>query len=78
LDIYTEKKFRAIFDRERARADRTGNEFSLVVFKPENSGNAYLLTKRILRTIRMTLAHQYKDRLGIQWGALKMRASKTV
>ena len=53
--IHPEKQFESILDRERARADRSGEEFSLIVFRVDRKANeAILLAEALARRIRAT------------------------
>jgi lipopolysaccharide/colanic/teichoic acid biosynthesis glycosyltransferase len=56
--IYSTDKFRTILERERARADRTGKEFSFVVFDLENADKDYSTTRHLTsvlsRRLRLT------------------------
>lgn len=53
--IHLKKAFLGILERERVRTDRTGHEFSIILFNMENAGNhdldikalGYLIRKRI-------------------------------
>jgi hypothetical protein len=70
-EIYSEEEFRHIIDRERARADRTDHQFSLLVldldFTNNNQNkNGFLLQKIISRMRRIDEIGWYdSQRIGI-------------
>ena len=49
--VHSAREFQLILERERARADRIGNPFSLVVFDFENRGNPSLLIEYLTRVL---------------------------
>lgn len=57
-DIHSAEQFRAILDRERARADRNGHQFSLVLFSTgnpqQNGAQSKHATQVLAKRIRLT------------------------
>jgi len=82
--ILSKEVFRRVLERERARADRYGDRFSLAVFEVGHSNkhqiNVHLLAQMLLKRIRPTdeVGWFKKDRVGIvlpnttPWGAKKL------
>ena len=54
--IHSEEEFRSIIERERARADRTDHQFSLIVldleFPDENHHTTHHMLQKIFRRVR--------------------------
>jgi hypothetical protein len=54
-DLQKEKEFQALLERERARADRNGEEFSLIVFDVASSSPAAIpLAEVLVQRVRST------------------------
>ena len=86
--IYSEEEFRRIIDKERARADRTDHQFSLIVFDlgctSSHSENGLQFQKILSRTRKIDEIGWYdRGRIGIllpytpEWGAQKLAESLT-
>lgn len=64
--LYSEEEFRRIIERERARADRTDHQFSLIVldfgFTNGNNNNGILLQKIIARMRKIDEIGWYGNR----------------
>ena len=85
--IYSEEEFRRIIDKERARADRTDHQFSLIVFdlgftNGNQKANGLEFQKILSRTRRIDEIGWYdRRRIGIllpytpEWGAQKLAES---
>ena len=69
--LYSEEEFRSIIERERARADRTDHQFSLIIldlgFPDESHNTSHPILQKVFRRVRIIdeIGWYGQNRIGI-------------